>query len=52
MSHSLRQEGVKTSEREDQEQPEDEVSLYQWSAILAEEAQQGMKGRAIVWRSA
>ena len=24
--------------------PEDEVSFYRWSAVLAEEAQQGVKG--------
>ena len=24
--------------------PEDEVSIYRWSATLAEEARQGMKG--------
>ena len=28
------------------------VSLYRWSAILVREARQGVKGRAIVWRSA
>ena len=32
--------------------PEDEVSIYRWSAALEEEARQGVKGRAIAWRSA
>ena len=52
MSLSLRREGVKPLEREGQVEPKDEVSLYRWSTVLAEEVRQGVKGRAIVWRSA
>ena len=32
--------------------PEDEVTVYQWLAVLVEEARQGVKGGAIEWRSA
>ena len=38
--------------QEDRVKPEDEVSFYRWSATFAEEARQGVKGRAIAWRSA
>ena len=30
----------------------DEVSIYWWLAVLVEEARKGVKGQAIVWRSA
>ena len=28
-------------------EPEDKVLIYKWSAVLAEETRQGVKGRAI-----
>ena len=45
MSHWLRREGVYTRGAEDRVKLEDEVSSYWWSAALAEEARQGVKGR-------
>ena len=48
MSHHLRREEVKSWEQEDQEKPDDEVSLYQKSTTLAGEARLGLKGQTIV----